>query len=218
MEILHLLSLLTAMVGCLPDETITTPVDLAKELDVESIPAESLVPHSRKKRFIPRPNGKHGLRWDEIEMIVLMHNNYRGIVNPTSSNMRFLVSQSSVHLWWRHQMEAFSALLTLCAGNSPVTGEFPHKGQWRGALMFSLISVWINGWVHNREAGDLRCHRAHHDVTVMWNWELLWCQFCRRWRQWRQSWHQDDVGFSSVSSMGREGLSTFIIILNIIKR
>ena len=41
--------------------------------------------------------------------------------------------------WWRHQMETFSALLALCVGNSPVTGEFPHKGQWRGALMFSLI-------------------------------------------------------------------------------
>ena len=29
--------------------------------------------------------------------------------------------------WWRHQMEAFSALLTLCAGNSPITGEFPSQ-------------------------------------------------------------------------------------------
>ena len=45
--------------------------------------------------------------------------------------------------WWRHQMEAFSALLALCAGNSPVTGEFPAQGQWRGALMFSLICTWI---------------------------------------------------------------------------
>ena len=36
----------------------------------------------------------------------------------------------------------------------------PHKGQWRGALMFSLICAWINGWVNNREAGDLRRHRA----------------------------------------------------------
>ena len=45
-------------------------------------------------------------------------------------------------------MEPFSALLVLCAGNSPVTGEFPHKGQWRGALMFSLICAWINGWVN----------------------------------------------------------------------
>ena len=42
-----------------------------------------------------------------------------------------------------------------------------HKGQWRGALMFSLICVWINGWVNNREAGDLRRYRAHYDITVM---------------------------------------------------
>ena len=48
---------------------------------------------------------------------------------------------------------------------SPVNS--PHKGQWRGALMFSLICVWINGWVNNREAGDLRCYRAHYDVIVM---------------------------------------------------
>ena len=48
---------------------------------------------------------------------------------------------------------------------SPVNS--PHKGQWRGALMFSLISVWIYGWVNNREAGDLRRYRAHYDVTVM---------------------------------------------------
>ena len=42
------------------------------------------------------------------------------------------------------------------------------KGQWRGALMFSLIYVWINDWVNNREAGDLRRYRAHYDVIVMW--------------------------------------------------
>ena len=42
---------------------------------------------------------------------------------------------------------------------SPVNS--PHKGQWRGALMFSLICVWINGWVNSREAGDLRRHLAH---------------------------------------------------------
>ena len=44
----------------------------------------------------------------------------------------------------------------------------PHKGQWRGALMFSLICIWINGWVNNRETGDLRRYRTHYDVTVMW--------------------------------------------------
>ena len=48
---------------------------------------------------------------------------------------------------------------------SPVNS--PHKGQWRGALMFSLIYVWINGGVNNREAGDLRRYRTHYDVIVM---------------------------------------------------
>ena len=43
----------------------------------------------------------------------------------------------------------------------------PHKGQWRGALMFSLICAWTNGWVNNRDAGDLRRYRAHYDVIVM---------------------------------------------------
>ena len=43
----------------------------------------------------------------------------------------------------------------------------PHKSQWRGALMFSLICAWTNGWVNNRDAGDFRCHRAHYDVTVI---------------------------------------------------
>ena len=42
-----------------------------------------------------------------------------------------------------------------------------HTGQWRGAMMFSLICVWINGWVNDREAGDLRRHRANYDVIVM---------------------------------------------------
>ena len=65
--------------------------------------------------------------------------------------------------WWRHQMEAYSALLAICAGNSP------HKGQWRGAFMFSLICAWINRWVNNREAGDLRRYRPHYDVIVMYN-------------------------------------------------
>ena len=48
---------------------------------------------------------------------------------------------------------------------SPVNS--PHKGQWRGALMFTLICAWINGWVNTREAGDLRRYRPDYDVIVM---------------------------------------------------
>ena len=61
---------------------------------------------------------------------------------------------------WKH----FRVTGPLC-GNSPVNS--PHKGQWRGALMFYLIRTWINAWVNNREAGDLIRHRAHYDVILM---------------------------------------------------
>ena len=64
-------------------------------------------------------------------------------------------------------METFSALLALYEGNPPVTGGFPHIGQRHGALVLSLMCAWINSWVNNREAGDLRRYRALYDVSVM---------------------------------------------------
>ena len=64
-------------------------------------------------------------------------------------------------------METFSALPAICAWNLPVTGEFPAQNKWRGALLFSLVDDWINGWVNSREACDLRRHGAHYDVIVM---------------------------------------------------
>ena len=45
--------------------------------------------------------------------------------------------------------------------------DSPHKDQWRGTVMCSLICAWANRWANNRDAGDLRTHRAHDDVTVM---------------------------------------------------
>ena len=79
----------------------------------------------------------------------------------------FVTGDVSFHddvIKWKHQS---SALLALCAGNSPVTGEFPAQRPWRGALIFCLICAWLHGWVNNRKAGDLRRRRAHCDVTVM---------------------------------------------------
>ena len=66
---------------------------------------------------------------------------------------------------------------------SPVNS--PHKGQWRGDLMFYLICAWISGWVNNCEAGDLRRYRAHYDATVM-----LWgdmASLCHNWYTWGTS-------------------------------
>ena len=68
-----------------------------------------------------------------------------------------------VSTWWRHQMETFFALLAICAGNSSAPGEFPTQ---RPATR-SFDVFLINGWVNNRDAGDLTRYRAHYDVTVM---------------------------------------------------
>ena len=76
-----------------------------------------------------------------------------------------------IYSWWRHEMEIFSALLALCTGNSPVTVNSPHKGQWRGALMFSLICV-LNTQLSKQS----------------WGWwfetqsRLLW-RHCNAWRR-----------------------------------
>ena len=66
---------------------------------------------------------------------------------------------------WKH----FSRYWPFVRGihRSPVNSF--HKGQWRGALMFALICVWINDWENIHEAGDLRRYRAHYDVIVMRN-------------------------------------------------
>ena len=79
--------------------------------------------------------------------------------------------------WWHHQMETFFASLALCAWNSPVPLNSPYSGQWGGALVFSVVCVWINDWVNNREAGDLRRHRGHHNVNVMIIANVKWAKW-----------------------------------------
>ena len=75
---------------------------------------------------------------------------------------------------WKH----FPRYWPFVRGIHRSPGTSPHKCQWSGALMFSLICAWINGWVNNREAGDLRIHRAHYNAIVMfaliWIWSFNW--------------------------------------------
>ena len=79
--------------------------------------------------------------------------------------------------WWRHQMEIFSVLLAICAGNSPVTGEFPTQRPVPLSFDVFLDLRLKKGWVNNPEADDFRRQRAHYDVTMMFLMEafvLLW--------------------------------------------
>ena len=78
---------------------------------------------------------------------------------------------SSLHFIPKRMMTSSNENIFRVTG--PLCGEFtgpgdsPHKGQWRGAFMFTLICVWISGWVNNHEAGDLRRYRVHYDAIVM---------------------------------------------------
>ena len=83
---------------------------------------------------------------------------------------------------------------------SPVNS--PHKGQWRRALVFSLICVWINGCINNCEAGDLRRYCAHYDVGVMdLDVMLLWL----KWRQVNRSIRCNNKRFAHLCATGHNG-------------
>ena len=88
---------------------------------------------------------------------------YHGMTKATMIIWAFCVSC----LTWCHQMETLSALLAICAGNSPVSIEFPAQRPVTRSFDIFFDLPPNNGWVNNREAGDLRRYRAHYDVTVM---------------------------------------------------
>ena len=146
------------------------------------------------------PLKKTGRKFDNIVFTggtVTCHYDHLPPVKTELSNWLFLFSLFTTcrwFAWWLHQMETFSALLALCAGNSPVPGQW--RGQWRGALMFYLICARINGWVNNCEAGDLRRRRAHCGVILMvyacplrwlhWYWDNMIAPLPTKlpWRMW----------------------------------
>ena len=119
--------------------------------------------------------------------LVILSNCIRGVLRRQRKWFHFFFIAHDDVIKWKH----FRRYWPFVRGihRSPVNS--PHTGQWRGALMFSLICVWINGWVNNREAGDLRRYRVHYDVSVMeffrsqypvfWNERLVcnrlvWCR------------------------------------------
>ena len=98
-------------------------------------------------------NHEHGTDWQNK------------LANPTFLTVESRYVQISCYdvIKWKH----FPRYWPFVRGIHQRPVNSLHKGQWRGALMFSSICVWINDWVNNGEASDLRRYRAHYDVTVM---------------------------------------------------
>ena len=100
--------------------------------------------------------------WDAITLIIksLVRGSLMGRWNPMYHHLSVYYDDV---IKWKHFPRYWPFVREI--HRSPVIS--PHKGQWRGALMFSSICVWINGWVNNRDAVALRRHRAHYYVIVM---------------------------------------------------
>ena len=91
--------------------------------------------------------------------------------------------------WWRHQMETFSASLAICAGNSPVTGEFPaQRPVMRSFDVF--FSLRLNerlrkqwwGWWFETPSRPLRRHcndseKTPHKSSVRVRYWDVFCEF-----------------------------------------
>ena len=93
-------------------------------------------------------------------------------------------TQQEVITWWRHQMETFSALLALCAGNSPVSGEFPAQRPVTRSFdvyfdlhLIKLLSKHSRGWWfetlscplwrHRNENHNFRCSQWHFSMVAI---------------------------------------------------
>ena len=87
--------------------------------------------------------------------------------------------------WWCHQMETFSTLLSLCAGNSPVTGEFPAQRPvtWSFGVSFDLhlnkrLSKQSWGWRFETPSWPCWCQRSV--LSVVFDSRSQWHPWCKR--------------------------------------
>ena len=75
--------------------------------------------------------------------------------------------------WWCHQMETSSALLALCAGNSPVTGEFPSQRPVAGRFDV-FFDLYLNKQLNKQSWGwwfEMPLHPLWHPVMIV---QLYW--------------------------------------------
>ena len=103
----------------------------------------------------------------------------------------------------------FSALLALCAGNSPVTGKFPsQRPVTRSFDVFCDLRL-INAWVNTPEAGDLRRHRAHYDLVVAL--ESIYRYHCKQRQKLYTKWFSMQIGLWSAKSLADMGRTDFVM-------
>ena len=122
------------------------------------------------KLFVCEPELQLQLKVKVVQCLLQLKRSWSRSAKPCT-NLQYYVNISCVSLFhwaiWTCKMKHDDVIKWKHFPHyrSPVNS--PHKGQWRGALMFSLICAWINGWVNNCDPSDLRRHCAHYDVTAI---------------------------------------------------
>ena len=123
-----------------------------------------------------------GQCWTDAKNRTKGHHTHRRSVTEVTDLLLSNVT-ADLRAWWRHQMETFPALLTLCAGNSPVTGECPppppppphtHTHTHTQKPVTLRFDVFLDLRLNKRLSKQSRRRwfetaPAHHDVTVMEN-------------------------------------------------
>ena len=100
-------------------------------------------------------------RWHETTNLISIA---LGSLSPT-----FMMTSSNRNI--------FRVTGPLC-GEFTTPGEFPTQKPVTRSVDVILICAWINDWVNNREAGDLRRHRGHYDVILMFATKSISSRFC----------------------------------------
>ena len=123
-------------------------------------PVPNIIYHNRLSNVFSKT--EYDISYNSWGITRLMNTCYHGALPISRGHFFFQITHDDV-IKWKHFPRNWPFVREI--HRSPV--NFLHKGQWRGALMFTLIYAWINDWVNNREAGDLRRQHGHYDVIVM---------------------------------------------------
>ena len=109
------------------------------------------------------------LQWFKLEAIKavyiqILHSEHKYFTLLLSALVWRVARTHDDVIKWKH----FPRYWPFVRGIHRLPVNSPYKGQWRGALRFSLISARRKGWANNRDTGDFRRHRAHSDITVIY--------------------------------------------------
>ena len=132
--------------------------------------------HILSRKYIRKhhlQNGGHFLDINVLTFLVQQQYVWRTAwANTTTTDVLASCPRYHQPQYWlpsNHQYMMTSSNGNIFRVTDPLCGKFTghRKGQWHGAVMFSLIYAWTNCLVNTRDAGDSRSNRVHYDVIVM---------------------------------------------------